>query len=97
MTVAGVLTLKDCRDYVLDALRAEQLKRKSSDDWIANERTALAVAANEWAEAHGVGRRITVEDVERIESNAMGHVDYSQKIALYVAEFIMDPAPWMEA
>lgn len=87
--MAGTLTRNNCRDYVLDALRAEQLKRKLNDLWIADERMALAVAANEWAAAHGVARRITVEDVERIEVTALGHVDYSQKIALYVAEFIM--------
>lgn len=57
----------------------------TSLDWIERERTTVAVAANEWATSHG-GRTVTVEDVERVEVLAVGHVDYARKLALYVAE-----------
>lgn len=77
-----------CRDHVLKALGKEQLKRHSTQDpdvWILNERMAVTKAANEWAIAHKLPT-ITVDDVEIAERPAVGHVDYSSKFALYVAE-----------
>src|SRR6266704_5262302 len=87
--------VRDCRAFILSAL-IETMEDRSriGVDWVTNERNAVAVAANKWAEAHGSERRITVEDVERIEGNAIGHVDYASKLALYVAEFIIDPQAW---
>ena len=57
--------------------------------WIANEREAVAMAANQWATAHGYDVSVTVADVERIEVCAVGHVDYASKLALYVAEHVV--------
>ena len=57
-------------------------------EWIDNERVALAVAANQWAQAHGLDRRVTVVSVLTIEGRAVGHIDYAEKIALYVAEIL---------
>ena len=90
--------IRECRSYILSALIETMEERsKPGVDWVANERLAVAVAANEWAEAHGHERRITVADIERIEGNAIGHIDYASKLALYVAEFIIDPQAWQEA
>lgn len=92
---AGYVAIGDCRQYVLGALTKQMEYRPHALDWVVGERLAVAVAANEWAQAHGYERRITVADVERIEGNAVGHIDYASKLALYVAEFIIDPAAWM--
>ena len=89
--------VQECRSFILSALIASMEERSRSENWIENERTAVAVAANAWAQAHGFDRRVTVDDVERIEGNAVGHIDYASKLALCVAEFIIDPADWQVA
>jgi hypothetical protein len=82
-----------CQVYVLDALEAEMTRRSERPGltWIEPEREAVAVAANQWAEAHGYPVRVTVDDVERVEVRAVGHSDYARKLALYVAELIAAP------
>lgn len=79
-----------CTQYILDALVKKMWERTGQpvDVWVPAERMAVAVAANTWAEAHGMTRRVTVRDVERVETLAMGHVDYGKKLALYVAELL---------
>lgn len=76
-----------CRDYVRKALVDEMQHRAKHDNWEERETVALVVSANDWAFAH---RRpsITVADVQCIEHLAMGHSDYTDKIALYVAELV---------
>lgn len=87
--------VRECRAYVLDALTKQMVYRsRHPDDWEQGERLAVAVAANEWAVAHGFERRITVADIEHVEGNAVGHSDYASKLALYVAETLIDPWPW---
>lgn len=83
-----------CRAFVLDALCKKMMERTGQpfEVWTAAERMAVAVAANTWAEAHNMGRRVTVADVERVEQMAVGHVDYGPKFALYVAELLYLPA-----
>ena len=79
-----------CRNYLLEAFNGEADRRSEHpDDWVARERNALAVAANAWAEARGIAARVTVDDVEKLEGRAVGHVDYATKLALYVAESIV--------
>lgn len=78
------------RLFILDALREEQADRHKNEDWIERERIAVADAANLWCESAPClteTRAVTVEDMERIEVRAIGHVDYTTKLALYVAEF----------
>jgi hypothetical protein len=76
-----------CRTFILDALRPVMADR-SDPQWVERERAATAIAANQWAEAHGLVIRLTVYDIERIEVLAVGHVDYATKLALYVAEAV---------
>lgn len=79
---------------ILEALRQEQLDRRLSPAlaWIAAERRAVAVKANECAALYG-GHTVTVADVERVEARAIGHIDYSLKLALYVTELVRDGTP----
>lgn len=79
-----------CRDHILDALIAEMAHRHDDPGlgWIDRERQAVADAATAWATAHGIDRTVTVDDVERIEGPAVGHIDYAQKLSWYVAEFV---------
>lgn len=96
MAVGGTQTasqhreMMDCRDFVHDALGSEMANRhgRDVDVWIAAERQAVTDAANEWASVRGCGSEVTVEDVERVENLAVGHVDYGRKLALYVAEIV---------
>ena len=88
--------LANCRRRCLVALREAMGERPtySGLGWIEDERLAITNAANDWATAHGLPT-VTVNDVERIEHMAMGHVDYATKLALYVAELVygMKPRP----
>jgi hypothetical protein len=69
-------------------------KHYADTEWIEAERFAVAVAANQWATAHPPAYTVSVEDVERVEQLAVGHVDYASKLALYVAELVLsEPAP----
>ena len=76
--------------YIHGALVEAMKSRDKVEDWVVNERIAMAVAANDWAAAHDLDRRISVADIERIEHRAMGHVDYSTKMPLYVAELLLE-------
>lgn len=81
-------------EYVHAALVAKMAERDHTTlAWIEAERLAVAVAANEWAEAHGIARRVTVEDIERVEPMATGHVDYASKLALYVGDLVLGMVP----
>jgi hypothetical protein len=75
------------RSHILAAHTAAAEDRV--EGWIEHERLIVAAAANVWAEAHGLPRRCTAADVERIERPAVGHVDHAAKLALYVAEFVL--------
>ena len=88
------MSVRSCSDYIHGALVGAMAGRTFRDlKWIDYEREAVAVAANEWAGAHGVERRVTVADVERIEGMAVGHIDYAQKLPLYIAEYLLKDAP----
>lgn len=79
-----------CRDAIYSALLGQMQNRDhDSLDWIELERDAVAGAASLWAAANGYEAVVTPDDVERIETRALGHVDYASKLALYVAEFVV--------
>lgn len=77
-----------CQKLIQSALENAARLRPERDDWIEQERLAVAIIANQWAAAHGVSRRVTVDEVEHVEHMALGHVDYAAKLALYVAELL---------
>lgn len=77
-----------CQQFLLDRLRRQMRRRPEHDDWIERERLTLAIAAHQWGTAHGLAKAITVAEVERLEQPAVGHVDYAEKVCLYVAEFM---------
>lgn len=83
--------LEACLDHIHQALVAEMAHRANDPGlgWIARERQAVADAATVWAAAHGIDRIVTVDDVERVAVSAVGHVDYGQKLSLYVAELVL--------
>lgn len=85
--------LADCRSFIYHELLAEMEYRRDSHglEWVDNERRRVARAAAEWASINDYPTIVTVEDVERIEHAAVGHVDYASKLALYVAEFVVLP------
>jgi hypothetical protein len=82
--------LDSCREFLLRNLRTEMLRRPERKDttWIETERAAVAIAANQWGNAHGLSRTVTIQDVERLETSAVGHVNYAEKLCLYVCEYL---------
>lgn len=73
------------RDHILRALSNEMTHRETNPHWVDDERMSVVLAANEWAISRGLPT-LTFADVERIETSAVGHIDYASKLALYVAE-----------
>lgn len=85
------MSLRECAEYIRHGLRGEIAKRHSSPglSWIINERQCVTTCANEWAAMHGLSP-ITIDEVEKVENLAVGHIDYVQKFSLYVAELLYD-------
>jgi hypothetical protein len=54
-------------------------------DWITYERTVMLNTVNA-ARAARFLPPLTVDEIERVEMSATGHVDYTKKFALYCAE-----------
>jgi hypothetical protein len=75
----------DCIDFIRKRLNGAIANRNADPDWIDKERLVVALAAQDWARAHGLAYRVTVADVERVEVTAVGHVDYVKKLAIAVA------------
>jgi len=69
-----------------DAFQKESGNRKGREvvEWIEAERMAVWRAAREYSEKHGL-RVPTMEEIERAETSAYGHVDYGAKWAYGVA------------
>jgi hypothetical protein len=81
--------MRNCRERVLIGLARAMEDRNTFTglEWIGRERRAITEAANAWATAHGLPT-ITVDQVEAVEHMAVGHVDYAEKLALYVSELV---------
>lgn len=81
--------LRNCRERCLIALARAMDDRNTFKglEWIGHERRAITEAANAWATAHGLPT-ITVEQVQAAEHMAVGHIDYAEKLALYVSELV---------
>lgn len=87
---------RSCADFIHKALAAEMAQRTNAPgvEWIENERVAVTIAANQWAQAHPPARTVSVDDVERVETMAVGHVDYASKLPRYVAELVLNKRPY---
>ena len=87
-----------CHEWLRKMFRATTDERKDhpGDSWIEYERVELAICANDWAMSHGIDVRISRNDIEAIEGQAVGHVDYASKLCLYTAELLY-PTPKVAA
>lgn len=77
-----------CHRHLRKVLAKQCKKRSEYKDagWIEDELLAVTSAANVWAEAHDLPRRVTMETVRRIDRSASGHIDWASKLCLRVAE-----------
>jgi hypothetical protein len=57
--------------------------------WVVYEREQIHKIVNDMRQAQGK-ERLPIEEIERIERLAVGHVDYASKIALYAMELVHD-------
>jgi diacylglycerol kinase family enzyme len=90
-------SLLRCHRQILAALRGAMEHRDTADGmgWVHHERQIVANTATMYALGYGL-TPVTVDDVERVETMALGHIDYAHKLALYVAEVVhgvKDPQP----
>lgn len=61
----------------------------SVDDWILREREFMLSQVN--VERAGLGKKkMTLSDIERAETMAVGHCDYTRKFAWYCVELVLD-------
>lgn len=97
-TCHPILTLTHIHDTILNALTAQQAKRKqySLDGWITAERKLMLDETNKWRMMLGKSP-IAEAAVRRVEQWACGHSDYSSKFALYCAELVLDCGPFQSA
>jgi len=71
---------------------AKNRSYKDPEEWIECERKAVWRAARDYAQQHGL-RVPTIEEVEKGENYASGHVDYASKFTLYVTELLYGDNP----
>ena len=83
----------DCLLITLAAAQAERGQRPNLVDgpdgpecaWATYERTRMHEKVNEIRAERGL-QPVPVEDILRVERQAVGHSDYSRKFAFYCAE-----------
>lgn len=72
-------------------LRPQKSKRIGDElEWVIYEREVMLKAVNAVRLQKNLLIEATMADVKRAESCAAGHVDYSQKFALYCAELALE-------
>lgn len=63
---------------IYDAFQEEAKKRKDHKDWIERERQRVWTTARDCAQMYGL-KVLTIEEIQRAENLACGHVDYGAK------------------
>jgi hypothetical protein len=76
------------QDKFLKVLTEAQRERPNKQKWINNELEWVTYEREEMYKAVKSMRDIPLEEVEKAEIHACGHVDYSRKFALYCAELV---------
>jgi hypothetical protein len=79
------------RDRLLKVLEKEQALREKRPypKWHQAELKAMCCAVNRIRKQTGCAAPVVMADIERVETMASGHTDYSTKFALYCAELAM--------
>ena len=74
---------------IYDGILSEATKRKGVDPdvWIPKERQNVWQIARDYAQQNGL-RVLTLDEIERVESSASGHVDYASKWAYGVSNLL---------
>jgi len=84
-----------CKKFLHLLNEAQQLRPKKSRmigsevEWMIYERETMWKAVNSIRLQRG-RPAVSVEEVERVENQAVGHIDYSQKFALYCAKLALE-------
>lgn len=78
------------------ALRQRLLNHIATREWDEAMNGELAESANAWAQARGYGF-VTVAEVDRFDSTAMGHIDWAEKLALRIADRCVYEMPKVES
>lgn len=88
MTSSNVLKMRALRDSFLATLTKTQRERSLRPDWVLHERRVMRDAVNAVRIDAGLAP-VAIAAVERVETMAVGHSDYSSKFALYCAELAL--------
>ena len=89
MTSPKRLRLPALRDHFLAELTKEQARREELGlHWVLHERQTMCDIVNAERTRGGL-RAVAIADIERVETMAEGHSDYSSKFALYCAEIAL--------
>jgi hypothetical protein len=95
-TPAALAHLMDTRDEIRNALLVAMMERPDRQDttasgelgWVVFERETLRDAVNQRRVGRGL-EPATAQDIEALESQAAGHVDYADKLAYYCARLAL--------
>lgn len=77
-----------CRLKLIEVL--EEVTKAEPRD-LGGELEALLGASLAWASQHPLAKRVTHTDILVCDQRAMGHVDWSNKLPLYIAEMMYYP------
>lgn len=62
--------------------------RKGRKNWVLFERLAMRDAVNEHRRKRGLPL-VSADDIEKVETMALGHSDYMSKFALYCSDLVV--------
>lgn len=76
------------RSFMLDLFQNMARRRAADIHWVTSERAAMHAAINTERTLRGLDA-VSLEKFMRYERMAVGHTDYSEKLALYCAELAL--------
>ncbi len=96
VTTAEHQRMLRCMAFLRKELQSQTDRRHEYDgmEWAEAELAHVTTQANRWSVWNEAPNLVTIADVRRVDQQAVGHVDWAQKLCLYVAELVCYPRPW---
>lgn len=88
MSEVDFMAVRNMHNSMLRLFESIACERQQDTDWVAAERATMHAAVNAERALRGLDA-VSLEKFMRFERMAVGHVDYSTKLALYCAELAL--------
>lgn len=93
-------TLIIYRDYLLETLNTASKERSNKMNWVGPDHSkelewVIFEREQMWKAVNNERTKlnklpVALSEIKRVETTALGHVDYAKKFSLYCAELILD-------